>query len=507
MSGSTSKTEPPDLHESHLLENFQRKHPKLISQTAINFAANAFSAAFGLFNVVIFTRLLSAAEYGVFALGLGFAAIISTFMCSWLRLHIMRVEPRGDGTDVRATAFPGLLLSCLIAPVAYVAAQLAGLHARAAFAAVTLAVALSLFDTTMELLRARFQAFAVMRATLLRSTLLLSLGVVFILLIGNGAALLLSAASAYFVVAAVFTRQTWWGTRPQYDRGKLFALAKAGTPVTISLTLLAISATVDRFIIAHLAGTGAAGKYSAGVDLVRQTLIIPAISAAATFMPMAVHILANRGKEATREHLTECLELLLAITLPAALGFAVVSHQVADIILGPDFRATAAAIMPIICVTMIFQILTYQYVHIGFLLSDRNSLYLINTASTMIFNCVLAYVLIIQFGPIGAAWSRLGAELFGFTGAVVLTRWAFPVPLPLRPTLRVLTAAIAMVLVIEAIDGILDLPSRTALFVLIPAGVICYGAMCWVLDIAKARARLARALEMLQGALAIKGGA
>jgi O-antigen/teichoic acid export membrane protein len=224
-------------------------------------------------------------------------------------------------------------------------------------------------------------------------------------------------------------------------------------------------------------------------------------------MPMAVQILSNRGVEATREHLTECLELLLAISLPAALGFAVVSHHVAYVILGPDFRELATIVMPIICVMMVFQILTYQYVHIGFLLSDRNSLYLINTASTMIFNGVLAFILIVQMGPVGAAWGRLTAEIFGFVGAVVLTRWAFPVPLPLRPIGRVLTAALAMVIVIKALDAVLAMPSQTALIVLIPAGVIAYIAMCWILNVAKARQRLIRAFEMAQGALTGKSSA
>ncbi len=196
------------------------------------------------------------------------------------------------------------------------------------------------------------------------------------------------------MVALVFTGRTWRGTTIKFDPQQLIGLAKAGLPLTLSLTLASISATVDRFIVAHLSGAAAAGQYSAGVDLVRQTLIIPAISIAATFMPMAVQILANRGPDATREHLRECFELILAITLPAALGFAIVSHHIANVILGPDFRDLATIVMPIVCVAVIFQILTYQYFHIGFLLSDRNSLYLINTASTMIFNCILAYILI-----------------------------------------------------------------------------------------------------------------
>ena len=47
----------------------------LLGQTAINFAANAFSAAFGLVNVVIFTRLFAPAGFGIYVLGAGFAAI------------------------------------------------------------------------------------------------------------------------------------------------------------------------------------------------------------------------------------------------------------------------------------------------------------------------------------------------------------------------------------------------------------------------------------------------
>ena len=50
----------------------------LLGQTAINFAANVFSAAFGLVNVVIFTRLFAPAEFGIYVLGAGFAAIRST---------------------------------------------------------------------------------------------------------------------------------------------------------------------------------------------------------------------------------------------------------------------------------------------------------------------------------------------------------------------------------------------------------------------------------------------
>jgi hypothetical protein len=64
-----------------------------------------------------------------------------------------------------------------------------------------------------------------------------------------------------------------------------------------------------------------------------------------------------------------------------------------------------------------------------------------------------------------------------------------------------------MVAVIKALDEMLAVSSKAALIILIPAGMITYFAMCWILNIAKGRQRLIRAFEMVQGALAAKGGA
>jgi O-antigen/teichoic acid export membrane protein len=402
----------------------------LVEQTAINLAANVLSAAFGLLNVIVFTRLFAPAEFGTYVLGAGFAAIVSTFMCSWLRLPILREQARGDGTDIRGIILPGLFLSCLLVPFAYAAARLAGLDNGPALAAMALAVAIGLFETSQELLRARLQAFTIMKATAVRAVLVPALGIAFAMAGPTGILLLISSALAYLLAALAFARAVWSGTVVRFDGARLARFARSGLPLTASLTLLALSSVIDRFIIAHLVGPAAAGQFTAGVDLVRQALIIPAVSASAAFMPLAVKILANRGREAVRAHLEECLEFLLAIALPACLGFAVVAPHIANVVLGPDFRGVAAAVMPIASVAVIFQIMSYQYLHISFLLSERNAFYLLNTGSVLAFNAIVTYLLIGQYGMIGAAWGRLAAEVFGFASALMLTRWAFPVPLP-----------------------------------------------------------------------------
>ena len=203
-------------------------------------------------------------------------------------------------------------------------------------------------------------------------------------------------------------------------------------------------------MIANLVGAADAGKYVAALDLVRQTLMMPAMSAAAAFFPLAVQIHARQGDAAVRSHLAECVELLLSITLPACLGFAVISAHVANVVLGADFRETGRA-RP--CRSSrspsIFQVLTQQYLHASFLLSGRNSFYLINTASIIAANVILSYVLVSHYGTVGAAWARLGADVVGFVCALILSRFAFRVPLPLGRLALTMIAGLVMALAVS----------------------------------------------------------
>jgi O-antigen/teichoic acid export membrane protein len=474
----------------------------LVGQTAINFAANVVSAAFGLINVILFTRLFAPNEFGTYVLGAGFATIVGALTTNWLRLPIMREQARGDGTDIRGIIIPGLMLSSLLTPFAYGGALLAGIGSGPALAAAALALTGGLFELGQDLLRARLQAFTVMKATMLRAVLISLFGIVAASLGRGGVLLLLSSALAYLVAALAFTRYTWAGAVVRFDRGRLIGLFKAGIPFTVSTTLLALSSVIDRFIIAHLIGQGAAGQYSAGADLVRQALIIPAMSAAAAFFPLTVQIYANQGSAAARSHLEACFEFLLAIVLPASVGFAIVSAHIADVVLGPDFRSTAIAIMPVVSVAVIFQIMTLQYLHMSFLLSERNVFYLWSTGSVLIVNTIVSYGLIRHFGAIGAAWGRLAAEIFGFVGALLLSQWAFPMPVPVVRLIRVLIATMVMAIVVRSLELTLHATDKDALAVLLPAGIVSYAATCWLLNVANSRDRLNRGLLIVRNALA-----
>jgi O-antigen/teichoic acid export membrane protein len=474
----------------------------LIGQASINLTANILSALLGLLSVFIFTRLFSPDDYGVYLLGIGFASVISVFLVGWFRNLILNGHARNDGTDVRGLVISGYLICCLTAPIAYGLGRLVGLEATAALAAVGLSVAIGLFELTQDLVRARLMALTVMKATLVRSASVLCLGIAVALISPTGFWLLLSSALAYLLAVLVQTRAAWRGTLVKFDFSGLAAVARQGLPLTLSLTLLAISSVTDRFMIANLVGAADAGKYIAGLDLVRQAIMIPAMSAAAAFFPLAVQIYAKQGPEAVRSHLGECVELLFSITLPACIGFAMISTHVANVVLGVDFREMAAQTMPIVAVAVIFQILTQQYLHASFLLSGRNSFYLINTASIIVVNVLLCYVLVGKYGTVGAAWARLGADAIGFVCAWVLSRWAFPVPVPLGRLALTTIAGLVMALTVAALDRSLHVADLTACAVLACTGLASYAALCWLLDISRIRGRLKNGLTLFRTKLA-----
>jgi O-antigen/teichoic acid export membrane protein len=182
------------------------------------------------------------------------------------------------------------------------------------------------------------------------------------------------------------------------------------------------------------------------------------------------------------------LEILLAATLPACVGLAVVAPHVADLVLGPDFRVVSHAAMPVFAAALLFQILTQQYFHTSFLLSNRTGFYLANTGSIIVWNVIASYVLISRFGVMGAVWGRLATEIFGCLNAALLSRFAFPMPVPLRRVACVVAATAVMGLVVALLEEFAAPRGPAALIVLIPAGVAVYAAAAWLLNIGDLRA-------------------
>jgi O-antigen/teichoic acid export membrane protein len=184
--------------------------------------------------------------------------------------------------------------------------------------------------------------------------------------------------------------------------------------------------------------------------------------------------------------------MLLAITLPCCIGFAMMAPRISNLVLGEEFRAVGASIIPIVSLAVIFQIFVQQYLHISFFLSSQNRFYLINAVVTFVVGTVLSYVLISAFGVTGAAWGRVASELVSLASALWLVRSAFVLPFPVMKAVRVGIAVAAMAACIALLDPLFQNWDRVAVAVLVPLGALVYLSICWTLDVGDIRGKLSR---------------
>jgi len=75
-------------------------------------------------------------------------------------------------------------------------------------------------------------------------------------------------------------------------------------------------------------------------------------------------------------------------------------------------------------------------------------------------------------------------------------------PVPFLRMTRVLLATLVMATVVRSLELALHLSDKDTLAVLLPAGIVTYLIMCWLLNVAKGRDRLKSCLLIVRNALA-----
>ena len=461
----------------------------LVRQTAYYMVAGVVSAILGLLSAVVFTRMLTPADYGVYIIGVSSAGIISAILFTWLRYSALRFQAEGGAVDIRATALLAYGLSALASPLAIAFLSLhSSVPVERASLAVLFALGLGLFELGQELLKARLQTRAFVTAAILRSLAAFALCLIAAWLGFGGLGQLAMAACAYFVTAAALGGQIWKGPLAPIDLGRLKTFARLGAPMTVAGFVFAFHAALDRLFVAWWLGDSAAGLYGASADLVRQMILLPASSVAAATIPLAIRAYTSEGPAATRLQLQKGAELLLAILLPSVVGLALVSPYLAELILGPAFRAMAVQIMPILAFAWLFQSMSQSYVHTSFHLAKRPELNVAHALATLFLNVLIIGPMINAFGLLGAAGSLAISEALGFVVGVGLTRRAHPLPMIPGPATRVAMATAFMGLTIYQLERLMPGKDAGAFAIVVAGGVGAYALACLAMDVFGCRA-------------------
>ncbi|MBB3320260.1 MULTISPECIES: oligosaccharide flippase family protein [unclassified Rhizobium] len=470
----------------------------MFRQISTYMIANAVSAAFGFVSVVLFTRMLSPHEYGIYVVGTGVAGVISTLLFGWIKFSVLRFESEGGRKDVRTTAlyaYGGLMLvSPLVVAVTWLIAENSSTYV---VPAVFVAFMVGLFEFVQEIFRSRQQTGAYMWSVILRAVLTVIFSAGLVMLFGmGGQGLLVSVACSYLATLLVYAPGVWRRPRHPFDVDLLKDMLRFGIPMTASSFVFVLHTVLDRMIIVTYMGETAAGVYGAAADLVRQIILFPGVAIGSATIPVAIRLLTQDGREATNRHLTETAEMLLAVLMPMVVGLALVAPGFASLILGPEFRDAAAMLMPILVFAWLFRSISYQFVHVSFQLAKKPGLMGVQGLIILAINVAAMFVLVPRFQLVGAAYALLIAEIGGAIAGYFLSYRAHRLPFELRPILKVslatATMAVPTVIVGRHPTGnvVLDLAAP------IITGVVVYTLAGIALNLAGVRVALTKRLRL-----------
>ncbi len=426
----------------------------MVSSYALIYLVAYMAPAFvGFLALILYTHLLSPAQYGVYVIGASIAGIISAVFFAWIRLSVSRYQARSPTLDLRAEAIISycatVVVLAAIAPIAILIIHPdigIGLIAGSLF----LSLSLTAFEIGQEFKRARFNPLRFTTVALVRSGSGLVLGLLSIEFGGGGLGLLVAIAASFAIANVVNLQRD--PAKPIHlpAAGSFAQFARYGLPFSLGAIAFALHGTLDRLVIAYLLGQSGAGNYAVCADLTRQLFAMLAASVASAMFPIAFRSLADSGPAATRARLAEGAELLLALIVPASVWLAISSNLVAGTLLGAEFRSSAATLLPLFAIGRMFGAYNQYYLQVSFQLAEKPLLQVAGDAAVLLLNLAFLIPMTLAFGLPGTAAAVVIAEALGVAIAIWLTGSAFRLPFNGRGMARVFASTSIMAVVTYA---------------------------------------------------------
>lgn len=462
---------------------------------SIYLVAYILPAAVGFFAVTAYTRFLSPAEYGFYVVGISLAGILGAIFFAWIKLSVSRYQAMSAEVDFRGTAMVAFALTaavlCATTPLVFLFRS--DVSAELLLASMFVAIMANAVDVGQEFERAKLRPYRFAMISIVRSISSVGFGLAGIWLGWGGLGLL--AAFGLGSLTGIILNLVGDRTRiASFQRSQFMQLARYGLPLTLAGLSVAVYSACDRLIVAYLLGKDAAGIFGVAADLPRQFMVMIASSVAAATVPLVFRSLSEKNN-ATRERLTESLELLLVVVAPVAVWLALAADQVAGTLVGIDFRAGVSALLPTLVLARFFGIANQFYVQISFQLAERPFMLAAQSFLTLVISVALMFALVAGYGLYGAALATLATEAIGFLVAVVLMHRAHPVPFDLNRLAGVAASAAAMAAAILIARAQAGGTGFVALIIVSLAGGLVYVAAAWLLNVANIRTLSLRVLR------------
>jgi len=449
----------------------------------------SLSGLFSVTGVFIFTRIMSPATLGAYAVAGALGIFVHSALSSWITVCVTRFTP-GETRNARLYAetlrrILGLVLVCEIAVAVLLAAvRPFGIPASLPLLVAAIAGGQATFEFTLTWLNARQRNVRYAVMALSRPFLFVSAGLCLWLLRGADNTLAMALAISFFAAALVggfnpARLVTAWGAG--IEKPLVKDLLDFGMPMSLTLVLTSVVNQADRVLLTYLGGTWETGVYAVSADLTQQVLYFALSAINSAFLPQIYRSSSSGDEAAARGWQGRQFEMLAAVSLPALVAFVMLSRNIAHVFMGKQFSAEATRLLPILAVSVFFAALRTCYFETSFQYARKTSWQALIAASMAIFSVGLNVIAIPRFGALGAAYVSLVSCGSACALCIVLGyRFAYPLPYSVAAVARVLAASAAMA---AALFWLRAWSGPIALGVQVTLGVLVYGTAAYWLNI------------------------
>lgn len=440
---------------------------------------------------------LGPAAFGLYAIGAAVVVLVNTALLDWLKLSVVRfysVQSRERDPGIRATLdllFAGVSLSlCALLAAALLAGIDTGLPMTLLAVAVAAGVGAGWFDYHGAIARSRFLDAAYARLVFVRSLAALTLmaGAAWLL---RDPVIVLLGGLASTVVSVLAVR------RRLADAGSGFATARAdlarsfvryGLPLVAGNAVYSLIPLLNRALLADRYGLGEAGYFALASDIGLRLFATMASMLEILLLREVIRLDETRGRLAAQKRIARNMVTVLAVALPAVLGFWLVLPAFEGVFVPVSFRGHFGAYMTLLLPGFAAITLFHAAVYPAFLLERRTLVATVAALAGLAVNLAIVFWLPGAAAPatIAIAQSAAFVTALAVTGAVALR--ALPSWPPLRDAGCVVLAAALMALVLWPLQS--RSPALAELLLQIGLGGLVYAAVILACDVGRWRTGL-----------------
>ena len=466
----------------------------LIKHSFLYVVSRVVPGMMGMVTTALLTRILDPTSYGLYGLALTVMTFGQAAVFDWLGLSFLRFYERNrDDPRLASTVVQMFFILLAVSVMVMGTVALSGLTPPTETAVIASGVLMMGASGWFEMI-GRFEV-ANFRPTKFLS---MNLGRGSLIAVGAGSAAWLThspvwtsvgTATAIVVAAALLRTPLRISFGPShFDWPLAKSLLAFGLPMAAAMTFGTLANSGTRALVQVLDSAKALGIYTACFLVVQNTVVTISGGIASAAYQLAVRAVETGDSGIVRRQLLDNGTLLIAVAAPISVGMALTAHGIASLMVGPEFVDGVAALTPWMAATGFFYSLRSYYFDHAFQLGRRPALQIVVAAGSAVVAIALCILLIPRYGPLGAAIATTVAMSTSCVHCYIAGKAAFPVPIPYSGAAGVLTACLAMALVV------LSVPDRGSIgFVAqVTAGAVTYGAAAVAFNVVGSRTAITR---------------